>query len=232
MSLAAFLLLAAVAHPDLDAVESQVVEGTNRFRASQGLGAVAPNSRLEQAARAYANHLADGGTFSHESGGTTPEIRVRRAGYRECVVAENLARRYDTAGYTTRDLAQKLVQGWIDSPGHRRNMLEADALETAVVVVSRQRDKYEEFFAVQLFARDEAASVRFRVRNRGTAAISYRVNGKAFSLDPNWGREHNRCSAPDVLFEGRARGHFEAAANGCYVVQANGEVKPEPGGCE
>jgi len=232
VSLAALLLLAAVAHPDLDAVESLVVEGTNRFRASQGLGTVSPNSRLEQAARAFANQLADGGAFSHESGGTTPEIRVRRAGYKECVVAENLARRYDTDGYTTRDLAQKLVQGWIDSPGHRRNMLEADALETAVAVVSRRREKYEEFFAVQLFARDEASSVKFRVRNRGAAQISYRVNGKAFTLDPNWGREHSRCSIPDLLFEGRARGHFEATANGCYVVPANGEVRLEPGGCE
>lgn len=232
MSVAAFLLLAAIAQPDLDAVESLVVEGTNGFRASQGLGAVSPNSRLEQAARAFANQLADGGAFSHDSGGTTPEIRIRRAGYKECVVAENLARRYDTAGYTTSDLARQLVQGWIDSPGHRRNMLEADALETGVAVVSRRRDKYEEFFAVQLFARDEAASVKFRVRNRGAAQISYRVNGKAFTLDPNWGREHSRCSRPDLLFEGRARGHFEPATHSCYVAQASGEVRLEPGGCE
>jgi hypothetical protein len=232
VSLAVLVVLAAVAHPDLDAVESLVIDGTNRYRASQGLGTVSPNPRLEQAARAFANQLADGGAFSHDSGGTTPEIRIRRAGYRECVVAENLARRYDTAGYTTRDLAQKLVQGWIDSPGHRRNMLEADALETGVAVVSRRRDRYEEFFAVQLFARDEAAAVRFRVRNRAAAQVSYRVNGKAFTLDPNWGREHNRCSAPDLLFEGRARGHFEAAAKGCYVVPPSGEVRLEPGGCE
>jgi hypothetical protein len=232
MSLAALLVIAAMAHPDLDAVESLVMEGTNRYRVSQGVGTVSPNPRLEQAARAFANELADGGAFAHESGGTTPEIRIRRAGYKECVVAENLARRYDTAGYTTRDLAQKLVQGWIDSPGHRKNLLEAEALDTAVAVVSRRRDKYEEFFAVQLLARNEATSVRFRVRNRGASQISYRVNGKAFALDPNWGREHNRCSTPDLVFEGRARGHFEAAANGCYVVQANGEVKLAPGECE
>ena len=232
MSLAAFLLVAAVARPDLPAVESLVVEGTNRYRASQGLNTVSPNARLEQAARAFANQLADGGNFAHDSGGTTPEIRVRRAGYKECVVAENLARRYDTAGFTTRDLAHKLVQGWIDSPGHRKNMLEADALETGVAVVSRQRDKYEEFYSVQLFARNESAAVRFRVRNWNASQVSYRVNGKAFTLDPNWGREHFRCSTPDLLFEGRARGHFEATANACYVVQANGEVKREPGGCE
>ena len=148
------------------------------------------------------------------------------------MVAENLARHYDTAGFTTRDLAQKLVQGWIDSPGHRANLLEADALETAVAVVSRRRDRYEEFYAVQLFARDESASVRFNVRNRSAASISYRVGGKAFTLDPNWGREHLRCAAPDLLFEGRARAHFQAEANTCYLVQASGEVKPGPTGCE
>jgi hypothetical protein len=232
VSLAVLLVVAAAAHPDLGAVESLVVESTKRYRATQGLRAVSPDSRLEHAARAFANELADGGTFSHDSGGTTPETRIRRAGYKECVVAENLARRYDTAGYTTRDLAQKLVQGWKDSPGHRKNMLDPDSRDTAVAVVSRRRERYEEFFAVQLFARDEAASVRFRVRNRGAAQISYRVNGKAFTLDPNWGREHSRCSAPDLLFEGRAHGRFEAAAKGCYVVPPNGEVRLEPGGCE
>jgi hypothetical protein len=231
VSLAALVFAAAAAHPDLDRVESMVIEGTNQFRASQGLATLSPEARLERAARAFANHLADGGAFSHESGGTTPEMRVTSAGYGHCVVAENLARHYDTAGFTTAQLARKLVQAWKDSPGHRKNMLDPDSLETAVAVVSRRRERYEEFYAVQLLALSDSKAVQFRVRNRAGFPITYRVNGRQFTLDPNWGRGHKRCAGGDVLFEGRARGRFQAGRDECLVVRAGGEVKSEPGTC-
>lgn len=224
--------LAAPQRPNLDTVEAMVIDDTNQFRAGEGLSRLAPNRQLFAAARAFAEQLADGGTFSHESGGTTPEIRVRRQGYDYCVVAENLARFYSSAGFTTKELAQSLVNGWKDSPGHRRNMLEPDALDTAVAVAHRTHHGYEDFYAVQLLARNETASVRFRVRNRSRVAIGYRVNGKAFTLNPGWGRDHSRCSAPDLLFEGQARGHFEAAKDACYRVELGGEVKRVSGDCE
>ena len=227
MSLASLLFAAAAAQPNLEAVEALVTEGTNQFRASQALAAVHPESRLAQAARAFANHLADGGVFSHESGDTTPEIRVTRAGYGHCVVAENLARHYDTAGFTTDRLAQKLVQGWKDSPSHRQNLLEADALDTAVAVVSRKREKYEEYYAVQLLGRSDAKAVRFFVRNRADFPITYRVNGKQFPLDPRWRRGHMRCKGGDLWFEGRARGRFQGGKEACYIVNASGDVTLE-----
>mgnify|MGYP003694340573 CR=1 FL=1 len=40
----------------------------------------------------------------------------------------------------------------------------------------------------------------------------------AFTLEPNFSREHGRCSRPEVVFEGHARGHFEPANDDCYVV--------------
>ena len=231
MSLAVIAVVAAAAHPNLDAVEGMVVEGTNEFRASQSLLTQSRERRLDEAARALANYLADVGEFNHESGGTNPEIRVNRAGYHHCVVAENLARYYDTAGFTTGRLAHALVQGWKDSPGHRRNLLEPDALDTGVAVVLRKREKYEEFFAVQLLARSDAKAVKFTVRNRAEFPVTYRVNGKAFSLDPRWSRSHSRCVGGDVSFEGRARGRFDADKDACYVVQPNGDVKSQPGAC-
>jgi hypothetical protein len=229
---AATLLLAAAALPNLPAVERMVIEGTNEFRATENRPRLERNPTLDRAAQSFAKHLADGGAFSHESGGTTPELRVRQAGYPACVIAENLARHYSSAGFTTNDLARQLVQGWKDSPGHRRNMLEPDAIETGLAIVHRSHGGVEDFYAVQLLARNESDSVQFKVRNRSATQVSYLVNGKRFTLDSNWVREHSRCSKPDVLFEGTARGRFEPAKGECYVVPANGEVRRGSNGCE
>jgi len=223
--------MAAPQRADVQAVESLVIEGTNEFRASQNLSRLERNERLDRAARSFAQHLASGGAFAHESGGTTPEVRVFQAGYSACVIAENLAREYSSAGFATRELGQKLVQDWKNSPGHRRNLLERDALDTGVAVVHRSHDGVEDFYAVQLLGRAESQEVRFMVRNRSRVAIGYRVDGKAFTLNPGWGREHNRCASADLVFEGQARGRFETAKGTCYAVQLDGAVKPEPGDC-
>jgi uncharacterized protein YkwD len=225
---AAVTAAAAPARPDLDRVETLVVEGTNRFRAAEGLGTVSPNARLEQAARSFAQYLADGGTFAHESGGTTPEVRVRAQGYEFCVVAENLARYYNSAGFATADLAQRLVQGWKDSPGHRKNMLEPDALETAVAVVHRTHNGYEDFYAVQLFARSAATRTKFRVYNESGGAVKYRLDEREYALQNRYIREHTVCGDRTLVFD---RGEFHPE-NGDRFTLTAGAVKRGRGGSE
>jgi len=237
MRLAGFLLaaalpaLAAPQRANIETVESLVIQATNAFRASENLSRLERNSKLDKAARSFAEHLANGGAFTHESGGTTPEIRVFQAGYQACVIAENLARHYSSAGFTTTELADKLVQGWKDSPAHRKNMLEHDTFDTGIAVVHRSHNGIEDFYAVQLLGTLESATVNFRVLNRSDFAVAYRVNEKSFTLNPNMGRGHGRCATPDVQFEGRARGRFKPANDECLLVPANGEVRREPGGC-
>ena len=228
---AALPVLAAPQRADIGTVESLVIQGTNEFRASESLSRLARNGKLDKAARSFAEHLANGGAFSHESGGTTPEIRVFQAGYQACVIAENLARRYSSAGFNTKELADKLVQGWKDSPAHRKNMLEHDAIDTGLAVVYRSHDGIEDFYAVQLLGTLESATINFQVLNRNESPIVYRVNEKSFTLNPNMGRGHGRCATPDVQFEGRAQGRFKPANGECFLVPANGEVRREPGGC-
>lgn len=154
--LCGFLLLSCLARgADIPAVERAIIDGTNRFRNEQGVGSVRPDSTLDSTAREFAEYLARTDRFDHEADGRTPAIRARTHGYDYCLIAENIAYQFDTRGFTAAALARGLVQGWKDSPGHRRNMLDARAIDTGVAVVRSPRSG--RFYAVQMFGRRRAA---------------------------------------------------------------------------
>ena len=154
--LVAFLLCAAAAHAaDIPAVERAVIEGTNRFRHEEGLASVRPDSTLDRTAREFADYLARTDRFDHEADGRTPALRARAHGYDYCLVAENIAYQFDSRGFTTSALARGLVQGWKDSPGHRRNMLDKRVVDTGVAVARSAHSG--RFYAVQMFGRRRAA---------------------------------------------------------------------------
>ena len=155
--LASCLLLfaGAAGAADSPAVERAIIEGTNRFRHEQGLATVRPDSILDRTAHEFAEYLARTDRFDHEADGRTPAIRARAQGYDYCLVAENIAYQFDSRGFSSSALAQGLVQGWKDSPGHRRNMLDGRAIDTGVAVAqSRHTGR---FYAVQMFGRRRAA---------------------------------------------------------------------------
>ena len=103
----------------------EVVALTNRRRAEHGLGPLAWADRLAAAAQAHNEDMVRRGFFAHESpDGRSVADRVRAAGYDYRVVAENLA-----AGQRT---PEEVVQGWMDSPGHRANLLHPDVREIGV----------------------------------------------------------------------------------------------------
>jgi len=107
-----------------------VVALTNTERAKAGLPPLRPNESLIQAAQAYAGVLAPGPCFEH----TCPPVpdlgdRVTRAGYAGYAwIGENIA-----AGRST---AAGVVQGWMDSPGHRANILRPEFHEIGVGVAT------------------------------------------------------------------------------------------------
>jgi hypothetical protein len=181
---------AAWAAPDLDQAERHVVEQTNRFRREHGAPPVRPNRQLEQAARGFAQFMAKSGQYGHQADGREPVLRTRAAGYDECLVAENIAFQYHSAGFETQALADGFFEGWRQSPGHRRNMLEIDATETAVAMAVSAQGRY---YAVQLFGRPASQRVRFDIANRATQAVRYELDGKPFDLPPRATRTHEQC---------------------------------------
>ncbi|MEU4447597.1 CAP domain-containing protein [Actinosynnema sp. NPDC050801] len=100
---------------DVELAEAKVVELTNGQRAAHGCPALAADDRLAAAARAHSADMAAQNYFDHVSkDGRSFVDRVKAAGY-PAPGAENIA-----AGQRT---AEAVVKGWMDSPGHRANIL-------------------------------------------------------------------------------------------------------------
>ncbi|MEV8437805.1 CAP domain-containing protein [Actinosynnema sp. NPDC051121] len=100
---------------EVELAEAKVVELTNGERAAHGCPALAADDRLAAAARAHSADMAARNYFDHVSqDGRSFVDRVRAAGY-PSPGAENIA-----AGQRT---AEAVVKGWMDSPGHRANIL-------------------------------------------------------------------------------------------------------------
>lgn len=95
--------------------ESAAVRLTNVERALHGCSALRIDVRLRSAARAHSVDMHRRDYFDHNSpDGRTPWDRIKAAGYAD-PGAENIAKGYATA--------QAVVQGWMNSPGHRANIL-------------------------------------------------------------------------------------------------------------
>jgi len=137
--------------PDMAQVAGLVVEGTNRFRHDHGLTSVTPERRLASAAREFAAYMAQTDRLDHAADGRQPWGRAKAQGYDYCLVAENIAYQFDSRGFATAQLAHELVAGWERSPGHRKNMLEREAVDTAVAVARSPRTG--RYYAVQMFGR-------------------------------------------------------------------------------
>jgi uncharacterized protein YkwD len=97
------------------AAEDAVVRLTNAQRAQHGCAPLRSESHLRAAARRHSADMEARNYFDHNSpDGRTPWDRIKAAGY-STPGAENIAKGYATA--------QAVVQGWMNSPGHRANIL-------------------------------------------------------------------------------------------------------------
>lgn len=136
--------------------ESEVLRLTNRARArgwncatlregGPGLPPLTQNATLNTAALAQSAGMALGGYFDHVSGldGSTPLRRVLAAGLTPRAVAENIAAGQETPA--------EVVDGWLRSPGHCRNIM-ADFTLIGLSFVSRPGTPYVRYWT-QVFAR-------------------------------------------------------------------------------
>jgi uncharacterized protein YkwD len=111
---------------DPAAYEAQVVALTNAARTVQGCPALRADDRLAAAARAHSTDMVAQSFFSHTgSNGSTFVAREVAAGYpKKGASAENIAWGYRTP--------QEVVTGWMNSSGHRANILNCSSVAVGV----------------------------------------------------------------------------------------------------
>ncbi|MFI8503318.1 CAP domain-containing protein [Streptomyces sp. NPDC085524] len=103
----------------------QVLALVNQERAAAGCPALTLNSKLTQAAQAHSADMAAHSNMSHTgSDGSDPGARITRAGYAWSSYGENVAYGYSTP--------EKVMEGWMNSPGHRANILNCSFKEIGI----------------------------------------------------------------------------------------------------
>lgn len=136
---------------DTKLLSNAIFQATNEIRRQFDLDTLLPDPKLDSAASLHAAFLQNNSSLVHINNKVnalrTPAMRVRSTGADPSAVAENLARmsvyqlgkngqffvdeegnKVDRQGnplpvLTYRELAEKVTQGWLNSPGHREHLL-------------------------------------------------------------------------------------------------------------
>ncbi|MFL5594400.1 MAG: CAP domain-containing protein [Gemmatimonadaceae bacterium] len=111
------------------ATEARIFDLINAERLHQGLRALVYNPQLDQMARIQAANMAHFQRMAHTlPGAKLPALtdRAHYVGYTYGRIAENVA-----LGYPNADA---VVEGWMNSTGHRHNILDRDVTETGIAI--------------------------------------------------------------------------------------------------
>jgi uncharacterized protein YkwD len=140
LALVLFVSAAPAMPASADSFEDRVLDLANQERASRGLAPLALSAELQSAARGYAGAMASGGFFSHNGpDGSTPRSRIEAAGYHGwSFFAENIA-----AGQGS---PEAVMASWMNSEGHRKNLLDPRAKEIGIGHVFAGGTRYGHFW--------------------------------------------------------------------------------------
>jgi uncharacterized protein YkwD len=127
----------------------------NRERVTRGESPLTVNDKLERAAQGHSESMASEDYFSHEGpDGSTPVTRMRAVGYISShkvgyEVGENIE--WGTLWLAT---PKAIVEGWMQSPGHRENILDPNYRDTGLGVSPRPPASLAEGQAGAIYTQD------------------------------------------------------------------------------
>lgn len=129
---------------DIRQAEQFVFQSINGIRREQKLIEMKLSSELSAVARKHSREMAEFDRFAHEGlDGLTSAERVAAAGISYSGVAENIVMNNNSD-----HAMQQAVQDWMNSPGHRKNILHDRFRVTGVGVAVSEDGKY---YFTQLF---------------------------------------------------------------------------------
>lgn len=132
---------------------SGLLDGTNQQRVANGLGSLALNGTLSQAAQAKAADMAANDYWSHNSpSGATPWTFISATGYAYQTAGENLA-----YGFTS---SSDTITGWMNSPGHRANILNTSFTQVGfgIIDIANYQGQGAQTLVVAMYALPTASS--------------------------------------------------------------------------
>lgn len=125
---------------------SEVLGGVNQERKEQNIDSLQEDVRLQQAAQMKADDMASRGYFSHNTpDGKDPWYWLDKNGIEYTKAGENLAIKFkDPAG---------VVPAWMNSPMHKKNVLNANYTQTGIGIATGQYEGQEVIFVVELYVK-------------------------------------------------------------------------------
>lgn len=124
--------------PNIDyikSIEHQVIQLVNQERAKYGLTALRPNWELSRVARHKSEDMRDRNYFSHTSQTYGDPFKMMRSyGVSFSTAAENIAMGQSTP--------QQVMTSWMNSSGHRQNILNSSFKEIGVGLAKGGTGRY------------------------------------------------------------------------------------------
>ena len=108
--------------------EQQIVELTNQQREQNGLATQTVSPQLLATAREHSTAMASAQTLAHTLNGSSMTNRIKGSGYQYFAIGENVAFNQPTP--------EQVVKSWMESPGHRANILNKTYTEIGVSIVN------------------------------------------------------------------------------------------------
>ncbi|MGI9028358.1 MAG: CAP domain-containing protein [Candidatus Saccharimonadales bacterium] len=133
--------------------DENLLAATNKQRQGNGLKPLKFNASLDTAAQAKAQDMASRNYWAHVTpDGEQPWVFIASANYTYRKAAENLAYGFETSNAT--------VNGWMNSPGHRANILDADLEEVGfgIINVPNYQDRGPETIVVAMYGQPAVQS--------------------------------------------------------------------------
>ncbi len=132
-----------------------IVSLANSARVAGGLPELTTSSLLSKAAQNKANDMLAKQYFSHNTpDGATPWSFIKAVGYSYTTAGENLA-----IDFTDADSVQS---AWMNSPGHRANIMNKNFTQVGIGIVSGTFDNHPTTIVVQMFGNPLNAPVTLK----------------------------------------------------------------------
>lgn len=142
-----------------------IIEDTNQARVAQKLPPLNVNSLLTKAAQAKAQDMIAGHYFAHISpSNVTPWTWFKKSGYNYKYAGENLAIDFTQS--------EDVIQAWLSSPSHRKNLLSANYTDIGVAVATGEINGQSSLFVVQMFGAPAAIPKKVAAKPAATPPVA------------------------------------------------------------